>query len=249
MTQPATTNLPAPFADSAGVLDVDGLRALAGSLRADLIDALRASVTQIRETRGNVVVPEDTHDLVRRLVDAGEVLRRVADCLLSTAAEADALVEEEAVTLYGEDVGVPRNSLFVPDGEGQRIAVRADWKSGASTWDVPSLVGWVIEEEVAEQAAAKRAEVENLDRPAEAADLAWYESDAQTVAHEVVLRLLTLGRYTPSVTAINALRTRLSEKGRDADAAVIGQLRSISDRTYLGVKITREAIPKSQRGA
>jgi hypothetical protein len=232
MTQPATTNLPAPFADSAGVLDVDGLRALAGSLRADLIDALRASVTQIRETRGNVVVPEDTHDLVRRLVDAGEVLRRVADCLLSTAAEADALVEEEAVTLYGEDVGVPRNSLFVPDGEGQRIAVRADWKSGASTWDVPSLVGWVIEEEVAEQAAAKRAEVENLDRPAEAADLAWYESDAQTVAH-----------------AINALRTRLSEKGRDADAAVIGQLRSISDRTYLGVKITREATPKSQRGA
>jgi hypothetical protein len=223
MTQPATTNLPAPFADSAGVLDVDGLRALAGSLRADLIDALRASVTQIRETRGNVVVPEDTHDLVRRLVDAGEVLRRVADCLLSTAAEADALVEEEAVTLYGEDVGVPRNSLFVPDGEGQRIAVRADWKSGASTWDVPSLVGWVIEEEVAEQAAAKRA--------------------------EVVLRLLTLGRYTPSVTAINALRTRLSEKGRDADAAVIGQLRSISDRTYLGVKITREATPKSQRGA
>jgi hypothetical protein len=246
MTQPATTNLPAPFADSAGVLDVDGLRTLAGSLRADLIDALRASVTQIRDARGNVVVPEDTHDLVRRLVDAGEVLRRVADCLITAAKEADALVEEELLTVQGADEGVPRASLFVPDGEGQRIAVRAEWKSGDSTWDVPSLVGWLIDEEVADYKTADPLQ-RALRDAGTSAPMMWDDDQVREVIRNTVDRLLSLGRFTPQATPINALRTRLSEKGRDADAAVIGQLRSVSDRTYLGVKITREATPKSQR--
>lgn len=267
--QPAPANLPAPYADSAGSLDLDGLRHLAEILRTELPVALRSSVTALRQARGTVVTEEDTYDVVRRLTDAGEVLRRVAEAFTAAAREADALIEEEAVTVHGEDDGIPRASLYVPDGAGQRIAVRAEYGTGKDSWDLATLVGWVVEQEVAEQAAAKRAErrerqearqaaadpngegiePEPLDPVARAAELAWYESDAQTVGHEVALRLLQLGTYAPKVREVDNLRRRHAERGDDASAAVLRQVRQKGERVYRGVKITREDTPASQRGA
>lgn len=232
---PAPTYLPALFADAAGGLDLDSLRTLADGLRPALIDALRSSVRDLRAARGSVVVEEDTYDVVRRLVDAGEVLRRLRDAFDGAAREADALVEEEAVTVHGEDEGVPRASLFVPDGAGQRIAVRADWGTGRDEWDLASLVGWLVEDEVADYMATDEITETDLD------------DDLRQVARNAVDRLLSLGRFTPSVTALKALRTRLAERGRDSEAAVIAQVRQVGARVYKGVRITREATPASQR--
>jgi hypothetical protein len=257
--QPA--NLPAPFADSSGQLDADALRALAPILRRDLIAALRNSTTAVRDARGTVVVPEDTYDLVRRLTSAGESLRSVAEAFTAAAKEADAIIEEEALAVSGAELdGVLLASLFVPDGVGQRIAVRADRESSSSVWDVSTLIGWLIDDEVdnlngerrqeqrrvAEQrqaAADPNAEgVEPGPRdPVEvAAELAYYEVDVRSVAHEVVARLLQLGRYTPGAKPVEALRKRLAEQQRDADAAVIRQVRTVTPGRYKGVTITRE---------
>lgn len=265
--QPAPANLPAPYADAAGALDLDGLRHLTEILRTELPVALRSSVVALRRARGTVVTEEDTYDVVRRLTDAGEVLRRVAEAFSAAAREADALIEEEAITVHGEDDGIPRASLFVPDGAGQRIAVRAEYGSGKDSWDLATLVGWVVEQEVAEQAASIRAErrerqearqaaadpnaegvqPEPLDPIAAAAEVVWFESDAQTVGHEVALRLLQLGTYTPKVREVDNLRRRHAEQGDDAGAAVLRQVRQKGERVYRGVKITREDTPASQR--
>jgi hypothetical protein len=258
---PEPVNLPAPIGGPDGQLDADALRALAPILRRDLIASLRHAATTIRQARGTVVVPEDTYDLVRRVVSAGESLRSVAEAFLAAAAEADAIAEEEALAVSGAELdGMLLASLFVPDGTGQRIAVRADYASGSSTWDVPTLVGWLIDDEVANLNGERRAEqrrsaearqaaadpnaegVEPGPRdPVEvAAELAYYEVDVRSVAHEVVLRLLQLGKYTPAAREVEQLRKRLAEQQRDADAAVIRQVRTVGARTYRGVRITRE---------
>lgn len=234
---PVTDTLPA-LATPAGDLDLDALRGLSGTVKIALIDALRHSVAELRAARGTVVAEEDTYDVVRRLTDAGEVLRRIAEAFTAAAREADALIEEEALTVHGEDEGVPRASLFVPDGVGRRIAVRADWAPGKDAWDTGSLVGWLVDDEVADYSAASAGDPP-LDEET--------RGHCAAVGRAVAERLLALGRFTPSVTAVKALRTRMAERGRDADAAVLGQLRQTGDRVYKGVKITREDTPGTQR--
>lgn len=210
-------------------LDLDMMRQAAPVLRARLIDLLRDSARQLREARGTVVTPEDTYDTVRRLVAAGEVFRQWSQAFAEAAKEADALTAEEAAIANGEQDGVPNGSLFVPDGEGQRIAIRNDWKSGGDTWDVGSLVGWLAEDTVAEL-GSRGPDDEPL----------WGADEMRQVARDSMDRLLALGRYTPQATPLNELRRKLAERGRDADAAVIAQVRSKAPRTYAGVKITRE---------
>jgi hypothetical protein len=242
----AAPNLPAPIGGPDGQLDADALRALAPTLRRDLITALRHGATMVRQARGTVVAPEDTYDLVRRVVSAGESLRSVAEAFHAAAAEADAIAEEEALAVSGAELdGVLTASLFVPDGVGQRIAIRADYASGSSTWDVPSLVGWLIDDEVADRQAAIDHEAA---RPGyQPGDVTgWQADDAREVARGVVARLVGLdglpglGSFTPGAKPVEQLRKRLAEQQRDADAAVIRQVRSVGSRTYRGVKVTRE---------
>jgi hypothetical protein len=259
---PEPPNLPAPFGAD-GQLDLDTLRTLAPRVRDGLVASIRHSATMLRQGRGTVIVPEDTFDLVRRVTAAEEVLRQYAQAFTAAAAECVAIAEEEALTANGSYPGVeeaPSGSLFVPDGAGQRIAVRPEWKPGDAVFDVPTLVGWLIDDEIAEVKGERRQEAraayerrqaaadpngegiepEPRDPVEVAADLAWYESDARTVAHGVVTRLIGLGRYTPGAKALDVLRKRLAEQQRDSDAAVIRQVRSTGPRRYLGVKVTRE---------
>jgi hypothetical protein len=228
-TTPDRHLLPVPWTDAVGQLDVDTLRKLAPEIRAGLIDALRSSATAVRAARGTVVAAEDTYDLVRRTTAAGEVLRQWRDAFEAAAKEADAIAEEEALTAMGEADGIPLGSLFVPDGVGQRIAVRADYAPGSDTWDTDSLKGWLAEDTVAELGLG-----DESDRPVLTVQ------ETVSVVRDALDRLTNLGRFTPAVTAVKALRIRLAERGRDADAAVLGQLRSTGDRKYKGVKITRE---------
>jgi hypothetical protein len=244
----AAPNLPAPIGDASGQLDADGLRQLAPVLRRDLIAALRHAATLHRQSRGTVVVEEDTYDLVRRVVAAGESLRSVAEAFTAAAREADAIAEEEALTVSGAEAdGVLLGSLFVPDGQGQRIKVAGDWESGSSTWDVPSLVGWLIEDEASDDRCSCDTNPATMDGPDESCRQHGRPTTvAREVARDVVARLVGidgldgLGKFTPGAKPVEELRKRLAEAGRDKDAAVIRQVRTVGQRRYRGVKVTRE---------
>jgi hypothetical protein len=224
---------------SLSAVDLDQLRAAAPALRTQLIDALRADVTERREGRGSVVVPEDTYPLVRRLTAVEEVLRQFAQAFTDAAGEAAALIAEEATIALGEQDGVPNGSLFVPDGAGQRIKVSPDWDSNAKgdVWDVGSLIGWLAEDQTEDAGV-------NIEE-----DGGWTPQIVAGVASDAMNRLLALGRFTPSVKAVESLRLRAAEREDDATAALLRQLRTRGERIYRGVKITREPMPKSQRGA
>lgn len=237
---PVLPNLPAPIGDASGQLDADSLRALAPVLRRDLIASLRGAATQVRQARGTVVVPEDTYDLVRRLTSAGESLRAVASAFTEAAKEADAIVEEEALAVSGAELdGVLLASLFVPDGVGQRIAVRADRESSSSVWDLDTLYGFVAEQTVADEGRKPEpALVADGDDPADVP--VWTNDEAVSLVRDGIDRLVGLGKFTPGAKPIEALRKRLAEQQRDAEAGVIRQVRQVTPGAYKGVKITRE---------
>jgi hypothetical protein len=223
-------------------LDLDRMRQAAPVLRARLVDLLRDSTRQLREARGTVVVPEDTYDTVRRLTAAGEVFRQWRDAFEGAAKEADALTAEEAVTAVGEQDGVPLGSLFVPDGEGHRIAVRPDFASGESVWDVGTLIGWLVDDEAADDRCSC-SPPPITDGPERDCPI---HGDPMTVAREVarnvVDRLLALGKFTPGAKPIEELRKKLAAAQRDADAGTIRQVRHVGPRTFRGVKIVREEV-------
>jgi hypothetical protein len=188
----------------------------------------------VRAERGTVVTPEDTYDLVRRLTHAGEVLRQVAEAFIAGAKETDALLEEEATIALGEQDGIPLGTLFVPDGVGQRIAVRTEYGTEKDAWDTASLTGWLVEDTVATIAA-------------EVDDGTWNRGDAELAGRKVAERLLALGNFVPKVTEVEKLRTQAAELGDDETARTLGQLRTKGGRVYKGTKITREPTPKSKR--
>lgn len=240
---PELPNLPAPIGDNTGQLDLATLSAALPLVRADLVLALRQAAADHRRARGTVVTAEDTYPLVRRLTEADEVLGQWSRAFSDAAKEARAIIEEEALTVAGaEHEGTLSDSLYVPDGVGRRIAVRGDWQAGSSSWDVPSLIGWLVDDEVAEAKGAdalqRKAREQGVVMPK-----SWDDDEVREVARNVVDRLLALGSYTPNATKIKTLRVKLAELGRDAEAAVIAQVRSVGLRTYKGVKVTREDSP------
>jgi hypothetical protein len=227
-----TAPLPAPFTDWAGRLDVDAMRKLAPELRTALVTQIQYGAQIARHARGTVVVPEDTFPLVRQVVAGAEVLRQWRDAFEAAARECDAIAEEEALTANGPYPGVdeaPSGSLFVPDGAGQRIAVRPDWKPGESTWDVDTLAAWIAEQTIADEGPGPGTEQPR-----------WTDGQAVSLVRDGIDRLLALGRFTPSASKIDAKRKRLAERQRDADAAVLRQVRTVGPRRYAGVKVTRE---------
>lgn len=227
------SRLPAPFGHPFGGLDVDTLRVLAPQVRDGLIAEMRAAASAVRAGRGTVVVPEDTYDLVRRLTAAEEVMRQWAQAFNAAAAEAVALMEEEALTAMGEYPGVeeaPSGSLFVPDGEGQRIAVTPQWKAGETTWDVDTLCAWIAERVVEDEHVTPEVE----------GGPCWTNEEAVSLIRDGLDKLRRLGRFTPGASLIEAERKRLAGLQRDSDAAVLRQVRSVGPRKYQGVKVTRE---------
>lgn len=247
---PAAT-LPAPLGRVTlpGIdLDVDTMRVLAPQVRDLLIAELRGGAALLREARGTVVVPEDTYELVRRLTAAQEVMTQWSQAFQAAAAEATALMEEEAVTAVGGLPGyeeAPSGSLFVPDGAGQRIAVTPNWKAGETTWDASTLIAWVIDQE-AENVSAAGCTCEPPPHGTGPDEDCGEHGRPVTIAREVaaaaIERLHTLGRFTPQASKVEAERKRLAGLQRDSDAAVLRQVRSVGPRQYQGVKVTREDV-------
>lgn len=240
-----TANLPAPLGRidlGSFVLEVDQMRTLAPLVRDRLIEELRSSATQFRSARGTVVVPEDTYELVRRVTAAQEVLTQWAQAFTAAAKECTALLEEEALTANGGLPGyeeAPSGSLFVPDGLNRRIAVTPDWKPGDSTWDVDTLVAWVAEQTVEDE--ARKPDPEEVlphEDPTEVP--VWSNAEAVSLCRDAIDRLRRLGTFTPGIKLIEAERKRLAGLQRDADAAVLRQVRQVGNRQYKGVKVTRE---------
>ena len=226
---PAVENLPAPSE-------------FARMLR----DWLDAEILAVREQRGDVERPEDTHQLVRSLQGVVEIFGEYGRAFFTAAGVARQVLEEELATAVGEQVGAPgkpTQGMTVPDLDGTMIKMVLD-HANSYTIDLDTVRAALAELILATTDIATDLQDAALD----AALAAPEDRAAATGAlHVLVARILVhamtahdrFGKPSVGVTAVRKLAKDLGALGDDKLAgAVTGAIRKTTD--YRGVKITRE---------
>lgn len=170
-----------------------------------LTDQLAAGVAALREQRGKVTKPEDTHDLVRAVQSGRNALQDLVNVLRAVIALCDAVHLEELATAMGVDTnGIPKANMAVPF-DGETIKLTREFETEYTT-DLDQLLACV-------QALVEKNWRADGDDPAE---------DPGGFAAEVARVVLgdIMGKTSPKITGVRALAATLGHKGDDTLAAV-----------------------------
>lgn len=211
-------------------------------LKRRILQAVQEGYETLSKERGNVTVPEDTFATQRALATAGETLKGYAEAFGSGAKMVARLQEEELVEAVGENAGVPREGLTVPDAGGDlRIAPKYENEHGA---DVDQLIAVIAAEVLETGYSDEHGNVVDLVRAiveGDAGDPERLADQLQDVLTDAMHRLLTVGKFTPQVTKVRTYAAGLSRNGQDGLAAVART--SLTKRTvYKGVTTTRKGL-------
>lgn len=217
---PVVANLPSP-------------REFAKILR----ERLEGEVLRVRQERGEVHAPEDTHALLRSLQGFREVAGEYARAWTGVAKVAGQEAEEELKSAVGEQEDVPNSGMDVPDTDGTTIKVTLDTVNDY-TIDPEALrfavAGWVTAD----------ADLMNRVREAAMEDAMFNEREnLENVLAAAVLEGLHVmeraGLFTPQVSKVRALAKEIGGKGLDHLASVLTG--AIHKKTvYKGVKLARQ---------
>jgi hypothetical protein len=204
---------------------------------------LDSEILAAREARGQVVRPEDTHQLVRALQGVVETFGEYGRAFTTAAAVAKQVMGEELGTAVGEQDGIPNQGMTVPDLDGTMIKLALDTVN-SYTIDLDVVRVALAELILAtteigvdlENACLDAALAAPEDRPAAAA-----ERNA-VMARALILAMTEhdrFGKPSVGVTAVRKLAKDLGALGDDKLAgAVTGAIRKTTDPR--GVKISRE---------
>lgn len=208
-------------------------------LKRRILLAVQEGYETLSTARGDVTVPEDTFATQRALAGAGETLKGYAEAFRAGAAMVTKLQEEELVEAVGEDAGVPREGITVPDAEGDlRIAPKYE---NEYQGDVEQLVALVAAEALTGPngrpvADFVRAVVEGDERTPE---------ELEDILHSLVAgslrRLLRTGKFTPQVSKVKTYAAELSRADRD-DLAAVARSSLTKVSVYKGVTTTRKGL-------
>ena len=208
-------------------------------LKRRILAAVQEGYATLSAARGDVTVPEDTFPAQRALATAGETLKGYAEAFTAGARMVTTLQEEELVEAVGEDAGVPREGLTIPDAEGDlRIAPKYEneWQG-----DVEQLVALVATEALTGPngrpvADFVRAVVEGDERDPD---------ELEDILHSLVVgslrRLIKAGKFSPQVSKVKTYAAELSRAGRD-DLAAVARSSLTKVSVYKGVTSTRKGL-------
>lgn len=198
---------------------------------------LEGEIIRVRDERGEVHAPEDTHALLRSLQGFREVASEYARAWTGVAKIAGQEAEEELKTAVGEQEDVPNSGMDVPDIDGTTIKVSLDTANDYSI-DVVALrfavASWI---------SADR-DLVNRVREAAMEDAMFSETEnletVLTAAFVDVLHVMErVGAFTPQVSKVRALAKEIGGKGLDHLASVVtGAIRKKT--IYKGVKLARQ---------
>jgi hypothetical protein len=203
-----------------------------------LRERLESEIIRVREERGPVAAPEDTHALVRSLLKFSEVVDEYARGLSTVGKEARQEIENELADGVGEQSpGVPTQGMDVPDLDGTMIKISLV-NANDYTIDVPSLRGAIA------AFLSTKSDMVHALREAVLEDAMFSETSnlADALMPLLVETMQTLeeaGNYTPQVSKVRALAKRIGGQGLDTIASVVsGSI--LKKTTYKGVKVARE---------
>lgn len=186
------------------------------ALQRQLQNQLEALIGDARRDRV-IHRPEDTWPLVRSLTAAQEVLKGYAGAFSAVAKVAVAEVEEELLEAVKEQNGIPLSGMTVPDAEGDiKISL-----------DTPNV--WAIDVDALVTAVAIEIGGEPDDD----------NGAGIRIATEAIMRFLTLGKFEPQISKVNAFAKELAREGEDQLASTVN---SAVTKTvpYKGVKVARD---------
>jgi len=206
-----------------------------------LVANLAVRVHHARQARGDVTQPEDVNALVRSLGGTKEMLEEYARSFSTAAGEADAYLREELLAAVGEQDGVPRSGLKVPDLDGTDIVFTLD-QPNTHKIDVDQVVSALIMDtlDVTRDTEPDSLPGEDYDHYRER-----YEAWMFDVMRTVIRRVFDAGSFTAQVSKVQAAATQLAGRGRDDLAAVVrGAVTTTSH--YRGVKVARRERKKTR---
>lgn len=200
----------------------------------DLVGMLRhrldSLVAEERAKRKEVLAPEDTYQVIRRLAALHEGLTAYAHAFQVIAKEALGYVQDDLELAVGEQDGVPVSGLDVPDTDGTTVCVHVDLTSQGYAFDLEALLTAVVGE-----------------------TLAWLDQtddgdavvDPPEILRHALDLLLTLGKFEPQVTKVKAFTQEVARHDPKAASTVTRGVRK-RDPRFSGVKLERKQ-PKGDK--
>jgi len=188
----------------------------------------------LHAARGEVLKPEDTFDLHRRLQATREQMDGYARGFKEVATLIGQLQEEELVEAVGEQDGIPTSGLTIPTAGGD-IVVKPSFKR---VNDIePDQVRAAIVHGITE------AWIEPVEHAAvHSADL--LEDRLREMLEQALSMLVATGKWEPQVSKLKATAAEWARNGHDDLAARLIKAHKVRQRYEDKVDVTRKA-PKT----
>lgn len=214
----------------------------AADLKRQVLDAIDGGYAQLATARGDVTRPEDTYEVQRKLAGAVETVKEFEEAFKAgRAALNDHQREEFELALGGREVA-PRESMTVPDAEGDlRVAAATENKY---TIDISALMSACAASVIGTGAPGTSldsyvTDIVNGDTDPFVDPDSLPEILAEAL--EMGMRaLIDCGKFEPQVTKVRAYADSLARSGDDGLAATVNS--AINKTVKLkGVKVERKA--------
>lgn len=200
-------------------------------LQTELVDQFEKRLTAIRERRGEIHRPEDTHQLIRAVFAVGAHASEISRVISAFAKRAQQVLAEELNEAVGEQAGIPNGAMSVPYGDGTNIRIAPEYKTVRDIDLQSALVGVVT-----------------------LVDDLWHEQGLRRAdnpigfALEVAERAIT-GLFGASakvqITGINVLANELGQRGLDSVASVVRDA-VVSERKVFDKVKVEQTTPKTR---
>lgn len=213
-------------------------------LSADLVDGLpdprdlkrvvkervQAAYAQLHADRGDVLRPEDTYDLHRRLQATREQMDGYARGFQEVSKVIGQLQQEELVEAVGEQDGVPLSGLTIPTAGGDIVVTPAFKRVNDIDADrvQQAIVDGITEAwmEPIEHAAVHSTET--------------LEENLREMLAQALTALLGTGKYEPQVSKLKATAQEWARAGRDDMAGTLMAAHEVRKKYQDRVDVTRK---------
>lgn len=205
----------------------------ASDLKRQVLTAIDTGYSQLAEARGAVTRPEDTYEVQRRLAGAVDTLTEFEKAFRDGRKALNAYQKDEFELALGDREVQPRESMTVPDAEGD-LRVSADTENKYAI-DVDELASVAIASTMG-SLASWVTDIVNGDDEVPPDRLEGVLVDAMLNA---INALLQCGKFEPQVTRTRAYADTLAREGNDPLAAAVNS--AIKKTVKLkGVKVERK---------
>lgn len=218
----------------------------ATDLKRQMLEAIDGGYTLLATARGEVTRPEDTYEMQRRLAGAVETLTKFEQAFATGRRALNSYQKEEFELALGGREVTPRESMNVPDAEGD-LRVAADTENKYSI-DVEALISACSVTVIGTESRAPGATLDayvtdvvngDTDPFVDPGGLADILAEALGVG---MRQLIACGKFEPQITKVRAYADSLAREGEDGLAATVNS--AINKTVKLkGVKVERK-VPK-----